>query len=69
MEELGRHRGRENNQSCKICGRECERVEHYILGMCIIKKRYIHDIVALKEIFGVTNFDDFFSNWRALVLV
>ena len=35
MEELGRHRGGGNDQSCKICGSECESVEHY-LGVYII---------------------------------
>ena len=27
-EELGRHRGREGNKECELCGNECESVSH-----------------------------------------
>lgn len=34
MKELGRHR--EEDRSCKVCGGECESVEHF--GSVVIKK-------------------------------
>ena len=32
-EELGRHRGREGNKECELCGNECECVSH-VLWKC-----------------------------------
>ena len=32
-EELGRHRGREGNKECELCGNECESVSH-VLWVC-----------------------------------
>ena len=29
-EELGRHRGREGNKECVLCGNECESVSHVL---------------------------------------
>ena len=29
-EELGRHRGRESNKECELCGNECESVSHVL---------------------------------------
>ena len=29
-EELGRHRGREGNKECELCGNECESVSHVL---------------------------------------
>ena len=29
-EELGRHRGREGNTECSLCGDECENVSHVL---------------------------------------
>ena len=29
-EELGRHRGREGNEECELCGNECESVSHVL---------------------------------------
>ena len=29
-EELGRHRGREGNKGCELCGNECESVSHVL---------------------------------------
>ena len=34
-EELGRHRGREDNKECELCGNECENVSH-VLWECPI---------------------------------
>ena len=44
-EELGRHRGREGNKECVLCGNECESVSH-VLWECsayvtVSGKRYI----------------------------
>ena len=32
-EELGRHRGKEGETECSLCGNECENVSH-VLGEC-----------------------------------
>ena len=29
-EELGRHRGRDGNKECVLCGNECESVSHVL---------------------------------------
>ena len=33
-EELGRHRGREGNKECELCGNECESVFSHVLWKC-----------------------------------
>ena len=33
-EELGRHKGREGNKECELCGNECESVSH-VLWECL----------------------------------
>ena len=58
MEELGRHRDMENDQSCKICGSECESVEHFIWECALYEKQrkdFLQSILEVKE------FDDFFQ--------
>ena len=59
MHELGRHRGRDNDQSCKICGSECESVEHFIWECTLYDKQRRDFLQSLKGILGVTEFDDF----------
>ena len=35
-EELGRHRGKNDNRQYKLCGEECVSVEHVALGVSCV---------------------------------
>ena len=61
MEELGRHRDKENDQSCKICGSECESVEHFIWECALYDKQRTDFLQSLKGTLEVKEFDDFFQ--------
>ena len=60
MEELGRHRDKENDQSCKICGSECESVEHVIWEGALYDKQRKDFLQSLKGTLEVKEFDNFF---------
>ena len=38
-EELGRHRGREGNKECVLCGNEWESVSHYTRHLSVSRER------------------------------
>ena len=40
-EELGRHRGKNGDRQCKLCGDECESVVH-VLWECPALEIYFH---------------------------
>ena len=40
-EELGRHRGREGNKECELCGNECESLSHVLWECPIYSSRAV----------------------------
>ena len=57
-EELGRHRGREGNKECVLCGNECESVSQ-VLWECSAYSNSRADLLKLQEklVNGFERFD------------
>ena len=51
-EELGRHRGREGNKECELCGNECESVSHVLWECPIYSSSRADFVLELQEKLG-----------------
>ena len=51
-EELGRHRGREGNKECELCGNECESVSHVLWECSAYSSSRADFLLKLQEKLG-----------------
>ena len=51
-EELGRHRGREGNKECELCGNECESVSHVLRECSAYSSSRADFLLKLQEKLG-----------------
>ena len=51
-EELGRHRGREGNKECELCGNECESVSHVLWECSAYSNSRADFLLKLQEKLG-----------------
>ena len=51
-EELGRHRGREGNKKCELCGNECESVSHVLCECSAYSSSRADFLLKLQEKLG-----------------
>ena len=51
-EELGRHRGREGNKECVLCGNECESVSHVLWECSAYSNSRADFLLKLQEKLG-----------------
>ena len=51
-EELGRHRGREGNKECELCGNECESVSHVLWECSAYSSSRAEFLLKLQEKLG-----------------
>ena len=51
-EELGKHRGREGNKECELCGNECESVSHVLWECSAYSSSRADFLLKLQERLG-----------------